>query len=231
MIAEELAGRIESGDLAEGELMPSEAQLCELHSVSRHTVREAIRMLSQLGLVDAKPGIGTRVISQKGFGYVLQIKEISDLQSYAMQTSRQVIGRTTIHGAEAGIELPGGPGKAWLQLELVRQAVDTEAVVAWTKIFVPPRYGRVVDAYNGSEPVYQQIEREFGIKTARLTQEVYAVGVPKQAANYLDLEPGAPALAVRRDYYDENDEVFEASLNIYPPDAYRNLTEFRLAAG
>ena len=79
------------------------------------------------------------------------------------------------------------------------------------------------------ELIYQRIEREFELKTARLTQEIYAVGVPERAALYLLLDIGAPVLAVRRDYFDENDAVFEVALSLYPPEIYRNLSEFRPA--
>jgi len=71
LIAEEQADRIASGVVMEGDLLPSEAELCQTHGVSRHTVREAIRALSQLGLVDAQPGYWGNHDSWSRSGYHL----------------------------------------------------------------------------------------------------------------------------------------------------------------
>lgn len=231
IIAEGLAAQIESGALKEGELLPSEAQLCETHGVSRHTVREAIRALAGLGLVDARPGIGTRVVAQTSGGYVQTLKEIADLNAYVKETSRRVIRTATLHAAEAEIELPGSPGKAWRMVEALRHVVDAETVIAWTEIFVLPRYGMVLDRITGNDLVYQLIEREYGIRTQRLRQDVYAVSTPERAASFLGIEPGAPGLAIRRDYFDEKGEIFECTFSIHPPDRYRHSTEFKLATG
>jgi len=60
-IAEELRVRIETGDLAPGEQLPNEIDLCEEFNVGRNTVREAVGWLVNRGLVDRKSGKGTFV--------------------------------------------------------------------------------------------------------------------------------------------------------------------------
>lgn len=58
-------GRIKEFILVEGlcpgDLLPTEAELCERLGVSRSSVREAIRTLSTLGIVDVRHGHGTYV--------------------------------------------------------------------------------------------------------------------------------------------------------------------------
>src|SRR3954449_181005 len=49
------------GDVAVGDTLPSEMQICEMMDVSRTVVREAIRTLTGKGLVEARPKSGTRV--------------------------------------------------------------------------------------------------------------------------------------------------------------------------
>jgi GntR family transcriptional repressor for pyruvate dehydrogenase complex len=51
-LAFRLRERIVSGELAEGERLPSETQLAEQAGVSRSTVREALRILQEAGLVE-----------------------------------------------------------------------------------------------------------------------------------------------------------------------------------
>jgi DNA-binding FadR family transcriptional regulator len=46
---------------AAGDSLPSEAELCEVYHVSRSSVREALRVLSEKGLIEVRHGLGTRV--------------------------------------------------------------------------------------------------------------------------------------------------------------------------
>lgn len=52
---------IESGNLSEGDRLPSERKLAETHSVSRNTIREAIKTLSEKKILISKLGSGTYV--------------------------------------------------------------------------------------------------------------------------------------------------------------------------
>lgn len=60
-IAEDLRRQIESGELEPGRQLPTELELRETHDASRNTVRDAIKRLISLGLVETKPGQGTFV--------------------------------------------------------------------------------------------------------------------------------------------------------------------------
>ncbi len=61
-IAEDLRTRIESGELAAGSQLPTELELRDRYNASRNTVRDAIKWLTNLGLVVTRPGQGTFVI-------------------------------------------------------------------------------------------------------------------------------------------------------------------------
>ena len=50
-VAEQLTSAIEQGRYPVGSMLPTEAELCTQFAVSRQTVREATRLLLQLGLV------------------------------------------------------------------------------------------------------------------------------------------------------------------------------------
>jgi GntR family transcriptional regulator len=60
-IAEDLREQIESGQLQPGQQLRTELELRERYSASRNTVRDAIKWLTNLGLVETKPGQGTFV--------------------------------------------------------------------------------------------------------------------------------------------------------------------------
>lgn len=60
-IVAQIEERILSGDLRDGDRLPTERELAEQFGVSRTAVREAINALVQRGLVEAHPGRGTFV--------------------------------------------------------------------------------------------------------------------------------------------------------------------------
>lgn len=60
-VVQQLMTLIVNGTISPGDKLPSEKQLMELFGVGRSTLREAIRALSALGLVEVKPPLGTFV--------------------------------------------------------------------------------------------------------------------------------------------------------------------------
>ena len=60
-IADDLRRQIESGIVAPGGQLPTETELQDKYGASRNTVRDAIKRLTELRLVEARPGKGTFV--------------------------------------------------------------------------------------------------------------------------------------------------------------------------
>src|SRR5439155_12480371 len=64
-IADALRERLTAGDPPPGELLPSEAALCDEYGVARNTVRRALAALESEGLIETLPGRG-RVARRPG---------------------------------------------------------------------------------------------------------------------------------------------------------------------
>jgi len=84
-VVEQIQSAIFNGELVEGERLPSEMKLKELFDTSRGTVREALRVLEQKGLVRIRPGVkggahiepaNTQAI-QEGMAVLIRHKKIS----------------------------------------------------------------------------------------------------------------------------------------------------------
>lgn len=60
-IADDLRSKIKRGQLAPNEKLPTEGELSDQYEASRNTVREAIRRLTDEGLLESRPGQGTFV--------------------------------------------------------------------------------------------------------------------------------------------------------------------------
>ena len=56
--AEQIAGKVKAGELRPGDRLPSERDLAARMQISRPTLREAIRVLADSGVVEVRPGPG-----------------------------------------------------------------------------------------------------------------------------------------------------------------------------
>lgn len=60
-IAQQIMDLISSGDLKPGQRLPSERELCKYFGTGRSSLREALRCLSIMGVLDARVGEGTSI--------------------------------------------------------------------------------------------------------------------------------------------------------------------------
>ena len=61
-----IKNRIIQGIYQKGNLLPSEKELTELTGVSRITVREALRLLNEAGVIETRKGKGSYVMVDAG---------------------------------------------------------------------------------------------------------------------------------------------------------------------
>ena len=98
-IIETLRQEIVTRRLPHGERLPSEKDLSDRFQVSQPTVREAIRALETLGLVEVFHGNGTFVRSQGDYALASALQTLLQLQGVGIMDVldvRQVLGRHSI---------------------------------------------------------------------------------------------------------------------------------------
>lgn len=91
-IAEELRGRILSGTYPSGGLLPSESDLSAQFDVSRVTVRKALEILREDGLVDSRQGFGWFVAGDTLRQPLARLATIEDqMRASGVTPQRQVL--------------------------------------------------------------------------------------------------------------------------------------------
>lgn len=103
-IIESIRQDIVTRRLPDGERLPSEKELSDRFGVSQPTVREAIRALETLGLVEVLHGSGSFVRSQGDFALASALQTLLQLRSVGIMEVieiRQVLGRHSIRLAVA----------------------------------------------------------------------------------------------------------------------------------
>lgn len=93
-VAERLMGLIASGNIQPGDKLPSENQLSKALHVSRPVVREALRGLTMMGVVQSRQGGGSYVTDLKPNRLMAPLSFVLSLQDYSLEslfTARTVI--------------------------------------------------------------------------------------------------------------------------------------------
>ena len=219
-LAEELTHAIRDGTYPVGSLLPAEPELCAQHGVSRHTLREAVRMLRDAGLVRPRQGHGTIVESTRPPSrYVLSMDTVPDLWQYAESSALKVGRKRAITAAEALTPIPGARARdRWYLVEALRHT-DLGAPLAWKHVYLRHEYKSVTaDIGKRRVPIYALIEERFHIRTSRVHHQLGAGVIPDAAATALSLRPGATGFHIIRHYFDSAESAFEVTLTICPPE-------------
>src|SRR5688572_17361940 len=96
-VAQALMQEIESGKLPVGGMLPTEAEICERFGISRYTAREAVRQLTERGIVTRRAGIGTTIRNNTvNARYTASISDPSELIAFTKQTRVQVLGEDKV---------------------------------------------------------------------------------------------------------------------------------------
>lgn len=224
-IARELAQAITSGKYPPGSLLPSELELCEHYQVSRHTIREALRDLSDLGLVSRRKGIGTHVEDKKNeAGHDHSLASLEDLITLA-KTNMRIVKKIDEIVADYELAQTIGcePGSRWLHVASIREDSNKkDSPICWTDSYASPAYSKVKQLVR-SDPfalISDLIEKHYGIQSAEVRQTITAIGVSPKIAKTLRVEPGSPALKIVRSYIDRSGNTFETTVSIHPQDRY-----------
>ncbi len=213
-----LKDEILAGQHPVGALLPPEIELCARFGVSRYTVRAALRLLTDAGLVARRQGAGTVVIaSQLRSVFVQSARSMADLLQYAADTHLKVhrTGLMTLVGAEA--ELAGfASGQTCLNIEGLRRDSSGYAICT-VRVFVAKPYAGIADELDTLKgPIFAQIERRFGVSIAHIRQEVSAAVMPAQIARDLGIKPQSVGMRFRRCYRDGGQDIILTSINWHP---------------
>lgn len=225
-LARLLSEGIASGVYAVGDLLPTEFELCERHSLSRYAVRKALDELHTLGLISRRKNVGTRVeASAPAAGFTQTIATVGDLAQFGAEHVREVRAITEIVTDLAlAQELGCAGGTRWLRISsLRREGADQHArPLCWTDVYVEPAYAELGALVRASPHtlVSSLIESRFGRSIARIRQDIQAVLMPKTTSLELGVEAGTPALQITRRYVDAANAVFEVSVSLHPADRF-----------
>src|SRR6516164_9296009 len=233
-VARALRKEIVDGVYPVGSQLPTEHQLCERFSVSRYTVREALRRLRDDNLVASRPRAGTLVVPRPSSdSYVQDVVSINDLLAFATgaQFAIESTGMVRIDN-ELATRTGLTSGEEWLAVRGFRQIEGATFPVCRTEYYINRAFaavGRLLQRHSG--PIFPLIEDLFGVSISELHQEIAAVLLSPELADGLGVAAGTAALQMRRRYKPADGEMAQVTINTHLAANFRYAMTMRRVNG
>jgi GntR family transcriptional regulator len=239
-IADDLRRRIDSGDLAAGDRVPSEAQLMASYGVARMTVRQALSVLKAEGLLLAEHGRGVFVRSKPVVRRVASdrfARRQRESGQAAFIAEAEGIGAPSVDQLEVGYEKPAPYVREALRLtgrdkvlaRRRRYLLDGQPVELATS-YIPAALAKgtpIEERHTGPGGIYARLE-EGGHVLAEFTEEVAARMPTPEERQRLLLPEGTPVLTVRRVAIDTDGAPVEMTDTVKAAPSY--VLEYRFPA-
>jgi GntR family transcriptional regulator len=210
-LRDEIASFITSGAVGAGELLPSEGELADRWSVSRVTVRKALSLLKDEGLVGSRRGFGWYVEGEPMRQSLDVLTTIEDQITAAGRRPTRELLRFGLVEAPAHVA-PVLDAKSVLEISRLNRA-DGDAVgrnTAW--INEDMARGLSMDAVE-----QQSLHRLLPVTVVAATQTITAVGASDADAALLDVPAGSPLLRFNRTTRDATGRAVLYSEAVYNP--------------
>lgn len=215
-IAEVLRDRVRSGDYAAGRLLPSESELSEEFEASRVTIRRALEVLRDEGLVAARQGFGWFVASEpvrQNLGRLATIE--AQMAEGGMRPQRRILEFAYVTARGKVRQVLGAE-----QVLRVRRLnlADGEPFAVVT-VWCPAELGQELSRADVERSPFYEL---LPIRLSGATQTIGADAVSADDAKLLGVPAGSPVLRCERITTDENGRPVLYSEHVFP--AHR--TEF-----
>ena len=213
-LSESLAEQIIDGTLPDGTLLPSERELCQRHGISRTTVRQALKDLTQKGYIRAIHGKGTMVVRP----HIRQ--ELSSIYSFD-EDMRRLGQHPETHIMDFVEIVPTGTVAAVMQLpsgesayRIMRLRIANDTPMLLETNYLPcsrfPNFNRQMLE---NQSLYRVLSSQYSLNIDVAEETFEPVLLRSMEAQMLHSEQGALGMLVERISY-EGGRVVEISKSV-----------------
>ena len=194
-----LRGEIISGQWKPGDMLPSETELIEEYELSRITVRQALDLLVNDGLIYRRRGRGTFVSVPKieqGVNRIISFTE--DMHHRGLEPGTEVLAAGVIQAAEdIAQKLVIKPGEELVYFERLRLA-DGESMSLEISHLVHRCCPGILSHDYARVSLRAELERSYDIRLVRANQVIRAVTATKKLAAKLSVPVHSPLFYIER---------------------------------
>ena len=215
-IRENLRNRICSGEYPHGSMIPTEAELCQIYSVSRVTVRRAVLDLVKEGLLTRGQGKGTFVSENYGVTVLNGVQSFTkELLGLNMRPSAKLIScriRQADQILRANLEL--GEGEQVATISRLR-LVDDEPCMVEVMNF-PYRLVPGIENEDLSQSIYLLLKEKYQLEVVSAKDIMEPIIVGDYESRLLQLQPPSAGMRTYRLGRDAQGQAIEYSSHTIP---------------
>jgi GntR family phosphonate transport system transcriptional regulator len=219
-IADDIRLDIVGGKLARGEQLPTEAALAARFAANRHTVRRALAVLAEDGVVRAEQGRGTFVNEARRLSYRIgrRTRFSEGLAGQARGTHGELLS-TGQENASAAVAKGLGirPGARVVRLETLSY-VDGKPLGRGTSWFPYQRFPQIGAVYAETGSITQALAQLGVADYARQSTRISARYATPEEVRSVRLVPGAVMLVTEIVDVDASDVPIQYALTRFPAD-------------
>ncbi|WP_287126356.1 GntR family transcriptional regulator [Desulfobacter sp.] len=196
-ICEQLQSRIREGVYPPGHMIPSETELAKSYGVGRPTVRQAMDILVQRGLIQRRRGSGTFVKEPSPQIDLFSLAGTSQaFSTKGVPTQKRVILPLNKQTVTGDVENPFH-GKAAFAMSRLTVARD-EPVLLEDIFLDPDLFAGIEHMALGDNSLSRVVSERFYLAPSDGTQQFQVEPLNEQRASILGMSPLEPILVVRR---------------------------------
>lgn len=210
-LADAIRDKIYEGKYAFGEKLPSERSLAEIFGISHLTVRKALTILEEEGLLLRMQGKGTFVRTQK---YFVDMQKVGGFSSMFRQQGITIANKVLHAGLrQAGFKYSRifGISREEEVFELVRLRQNGEVALALEYNIVPQKWAPGIEEYDYSMYSLWDVYRQSGILIGEEMQKLEIVKIYNPQADLLNVEEGYDVMCLSSTLHDTSGNIIEYS--------------------
>ncbi|MEO8399886.1 MAG: GntR family transcriptional regulator [Ignavibacteriaceae bacterium] len=218
-IYEDLRYEINEGLFEEGDRFPSEIELCEKFKVSRGTIREALRLLYQQGILIREQGKGTFVTHSKIQQDAQQLMGFTELMKRNGKIAQAKLLEVTVKAPNTRVKklLELTNGENIVKVQRLRLG-DDEPLIIERSYFVYEIFKPLLQFNLENESIYELMYRETSMRLGVADQSIEGVLAGPTSSKLLKIERNSPVLLIKRLIKMNNDRLFQYSEDMYRSD-------------
>jgi DNA-binding GntR family transcriptional regulator len=224
-LAETLLKKIEEGAYKAGDRFPGDKDLSAQYGVSLITVRAALRLLMERGVIGRHAGRGSFVLRQKPIRAQWGLGSIDELAETGLQAKMLIVNRKLTRAPK------------WVAQKYF---LSPDAKVFWFRtvrtnqgerfllndIYHAPKIGSRIYGLDFNLEIHSKklmialVEKYCGVRLNNMDQTMGAELASAHVAKQLGIRVGCPILVVDRDYYSSDGNLIQVTRSRYRLDHY-----------
>lgn len=225
-----ILSQIKTGNLEEGDMLPTEMDISKQLDISRPTVRQALNYLVNEGCIFRVKGQGSFVTRTK-----MAQESTQFIESYNVEMKKnglipqtkvlqlEVIKADKFIASKLGLEI----NEAVIKLVRLRFVIEHSNPVLLTTVYVPFKLLPQLINYDFETFSFYEVLDKNNLPVKKVLRELEAKGATQQWSNHLRIHPGDAVHFISSIGFLHNDIPIEFSESIYPGSRSKFLIEIK----